>query len=629
MAYLNVPRIHFAGKFFTDPSTMDNDPEHYKPTCKRPSPWQTPDGKHHVQFVGCTVRSAIAADGSDAGDDFIIGADVNTTDEPAPAKIFDVDVYQQGVSEIAGLQIQIPLDDTTNLTGTLHPPPALNSVYFKRMLPTRGWADPDYGAGGYGGDSNATGIFQTLLKVDASDWPSGKSKILDELRNASDQVDGKVLLSIRFTLDGYVNVYFNSDNKHGRITAAIGPGKANEPIQAAGPRWLAARTFDEKAEWYVPHFYGAPFLVDETRSKLVIDLANALCQEKFRGPPVDLGDLTAVIGTSGAPTVIGSVPQMQYSQMGYENNASICELDLTADQLKLLASNPLKLVTSRTDIGPPEVLAEDPSGLWWSADQRVWRLTPEKGGPKNTGEASVYVTRFGAPAPDVQLKLDVVSVHGGTPGATVPPSNPGNTPQADGALTASITPSNAAGVATVSMQVVKDPGKRTEWLDGQLYFLWLYQGDKAPASPPQENTISVLAWSEYPVKSEQTVTWEDVRSLMAPYARIFPVMTDLLDLTDQHSFGVFALNPPWWVQYGEPKEYNVDGINAGAIPYFLTREFDDPRFMPILRDLSPNKIQTVLNYCKTIKNTDEMKQEFDARTAQIKRGASGGEEVRP
>ena len=82
--------------------------------------------------------------------------------------------------------------------------------------------------------------------------------------------------------------------------------------------------------------------------RLVIDLADSLCLEKFRGPPVDLGTLTAFAAPTGGPKVaLGVVPKVQYSLFGFENGASICELALTDEQLTLIRSAPLELHTSR------------------------------------------------------------------------------------------------------------------------------------------------------------------------------------------------------------------------------------------------------------------------------------------
>ena len=87
---------------------------------------------------------------------------------------------------------------------------------------------------------------------------------------------------------------------------------------------------------------------------------------------------------------------------------------------------------------------------------------------------------------------------------------------------------------------------------------------------------------------------------MTAYAKLYPGMTDQIDLTQQQAFFTFAVNPPWQVYEGG----NVtpvklpDGrqIVAGAIPYYMTRAFTDPRYMPVTRDLSPDKLLHVLNY---------------------------------
>jgi hypothetical protein len=60
----------------------------------------------------------------------------------------------------------------------------------------------------------------------------------------------------------------------------------------------------------------------------------------------------------------------------------------------------------------------------------------------------------------------------------------------------------------------------------------------------------------------------------------------------------FSLNPPWDPFYHP--DTSVDGIGLGAIPYFMTRPMNDSRYMPVTRDLSDNRKQTVLNYVKIL-----------------------------
>jgi hypothetical protein len=253
------------------------------------------------------------------------------------------------------------------------------------------------------------------------------------------------------------------------------------------------------------------------------------------------------------------------------------------------------------DLGNQNVLEEGASKLNYAAEIRPIRMM---GDPGTTATTRVYISNNGAPLDGKQLSIRIESVKGNTPGATVPPTNPGNTPQADGALTATITPSDEYGFATVTLNVVKNPGQRTAELDGQLYFVILYDPaethpDWSKVPPAQNQTISVIVWAQYAI--DENPPWEEVQSLLAPYMKLFPYMKGQIDMTDQHTFNVFMINPPWDHAYGNIPPA-PPGISAGAIPFYMTRDFDDPRFMPVTRDLSPNKIMTILYYIKNMQS---------------------------
>lgn len=183
MSYLDFPRIHVVGGFFTDPSSVNNDPNHYDPQNGPPSPWQIPAGRHHFKLTGCTVVSAFNADGSEAGEDNVIASALYSTDlfatypmgEPdgaggtvpvtiSVAKLVDLDPYQQAVSTLYGLQIALEIDASNKIVGDLVPGPSLNSTWFGRTLPTRAWDDGG-GQSSYGDDANAVGTFQSQIRV--------------------------------------------------------------------------------------------------------------------------------------------------------------------------------------------------------------------------------------------------------------------------------------------------------------------------------------------------------------------------------------------------------------------------------------------------------------------------------
>ncbi len=610
MSYLDVPRLHFAGTFFTDPSTMDNDPQHYEVACLNPSPWQDPNGCHHFRLVNCTIRSALDQTGASFADAAVIGAAVQSTDQPAPAKLADLDVYQQGVSSIFGLNVKIAFNDGTSLVAPLDAA-VLNGAMFNVVLPQRSWQEYDGGgSGSYGGDSNARGIFQSVLRVDPSQWPQSKSPLLQQLRAAALVVDGKILLSLKLTLDAYINNPDNSKYRTGRVVGCLGPQKANEPLYCPGQRWLSAIPSPDNVQpppaWNVPAFYDGPFKIDAARSVLVVDLSNSIATANLGtaadigGPPVDVGTLSAVI--QGPNTVIGGV---QFSQFIYENSAGLCEWQLTAAQMASLQSNPLSLVTSRTDIGEPNVLNEAANGFNMAVDDRILRIPGE---PGTAQSVRVVATQWGKPAVGVTFNLSVVSVHGGTYGATVPPTNPGDTPQADGAISAAITPTDVNGFATVTVTVLKDPGSRTPLLEGQLYFIYPHF-EKLSPTPAQEYRISCLAFSQYSVNTNPA--WSDIVAMLTVYDKLFPAMKAQVCLTDPVAFATYAASPPFGIPdpanpghlipsgyYPDvPADYKIlDRITGGAIPFFVSRDQNDPRFMPVTRDLSPNKIKTLLYF---------------------------------
>jgi hypothetical protein len=598
MSYLDIPRIHISGQFFTDPSTVNNDPTHYDPAVTRPSPWQEPNGQHRFQLKNCLVMSAVDANGPVATD-YIIGAPISSYDQN-PCRIVDLDVYQQGVSSLIGMQLIIGLDANTTIQGTMDTA-VLNDCWFNAVLPTRSWGG-DYGEDSFGGDMNAAGIFQTVVRFDQDAWPeTTQSNILNQLRSTTLVVNNQLLVSFKFVMDGYENVPQNTNYQLGRLTGTLGPVFANEPLYNSGQRVLQPRTFATTDPWYSPSFNTAYFKVDSQRSKLIVDLANSICRQSAGGPPVDLGTLTAEIMVVDAPAIV--LGEIDYTAFAYSNNAQIAEISISHDFLSMAETNPLLLVSSRTDLGATVVLSESSAGgPDFAVEVRTQRMPGDTG---TTATTQVYISQNGQPLAGKQLALFVESVHGNTPGATVPPTNPGDTPQADGALTATITASDEFGFATVTLTVVKDPGYRTPLLDGQLYFIIAYDPEQpvpdwSTVAPIQSHLISCVAFSQYPVN--ENPTWDDVQAILAPYIKLYPAMTAQINLSDPQTFFTFANNPPWSHGYNYYPTNPPLGITAGAIPYYLIKDFTDPQLMPISRDLSPNRLMTILYYIKNLQD---------------------------
>lgn len=607
---------------------MDNNPDHYNPSVTQPAPWQDPDGAHYFSFqdlykpkiqlvrrwTPVVVTGGLDASGNplESGDGLLGGA-VTSQDSPAPARLVDLDVYQQGVSTIYGFTLTITVGNAV-IVGEMDRC-SLNSPRFDRVLPTRGWNAWDcYGNAGFGGDTYASGIFKSILRVDPRTWPADSvSPFLAQLlaRTTKDS-NGNILLSIRMTLDDYRNVSWSeADFRIGRALGTIGPVSAGEPVECIAGRWLNGRAVaggNPKASdpWYQPSFYDCPFQFaarDGGVNTIVIDLSNGLATYSPGGSPVDLGDVNVQVGDGSS----GNIGPFQINDSLYSSLGGIIEMPVTAAQFAG-RNAPVSIVISRTDI-VQKPWWEDPTGFYFAADARAVLMSSEPGSAMSTWQTDIRVTQWGQPVANVQLGVEVVPVKNGIKGATVPwiAGYPGNTAQGDGALVASVTPTDANGVATVTLKVVKDPGYRTPELDGQLYFIVPYAPGSAPPDlmkqgVASEQMISCVAWSDYSIN--ENPAWPEIQELMVPYSKLFPAMKNVIDLTDQHSFQVFATNPPWVTPGGPVYQPNTPyalpngkQIQRGAIPYFLTRPVNDPRYMPVTRDLSPNRLVTVLYYC--------------------------------
>ena len=652
MSYMGLPRVTIAGSFYTDPSTVDNDPSHYDESCTNPSPWQDPGGSHFFSFqdilsgqtanrafTAPTVTAVIDENGNVVLTDKLVGAAVNSMDTPggipngpfSPAKMIDIDVYQQAVSSIHGFFLKIGFEGisgATTLVGAMDPC-SLNSCRFDRVLPTRGWQPWDsYGQDSFGGDTNASGVFQSVLRVPAASWTTNSgSAVLDQLRTKCSQDSaGNLLLSIRMTLDGYQNVsYHPEDFRLGRMAATIGPLLAGDPSQCVAGRWLPgrayfggtkAKNYQDADPWNQPSLYGAPFFINQRTSGafVTIDLSNAITMATPGGPPLDLGNLSLYVG-DGSTGVVGA--PFQLNDIFYSLGGGVVDLALSEAQAQAAASAPFFLVTSRTDLngigapfnGLPILWQESSTGTWIACNDRNFQLASDQ--PFQTSAPSlVYMTQWGQPVTDItKLQVGVFPCLQGCGPATVPWSAGylGNPPSSEGALSYTVT-AGAPGKFQILFTPAFDPGARTPELDSMLYFVCAWPtGTPAPANnlntncPPQEQMISVVIWQSYTLNT--AAAFPEIQQIMKVYDKLFPAMHAKMDLMDEQTFFTFAINPPWFVYYantpGPTKITLPNGgtIACGSIPYYLTRNAEDPRLMPIMRNLSPNKLLTVLYYC--------------------------------
>src|SRR5260370_40530483 len=86
MAYLDVPRLHFAGQFYADPSTIDNTDANFQPNApigKNPNNpiLRNPMGTHTYRFQDGVAKSGVDQSGKGIQDqtaDPVIGARIES-----------------------------------------------------------------------------------------------------------------------------------------------------------------------------------------------------------------------------------------------------------------------------------------------------------------------------------------------------------------------------------------------------------------------------------------------------------------------------------------------------------------------------------------------------------------------
>jgi hypothetical protein len=538
MSYLNTPRLHVSGRFRVDVSTVNNTPENFGDSDDPPDPSWNPNGSGSWRLENCRITGAVLADGTVARTAADDSVVGSSIAQIGSARLVDLDSQQQLVSQIWGMQLRLADPGGNPAFSGAFRVTAFSDLWFKRAQVPGG------------GDRRMSAFYQSVLTGLA--WSEQlESHVLNELRSAS--ASGR--LSIKFNVDGFIQ-----SARIGRIVGAIGPALPGEPEHFVLGRHCMPVGADAPI-WFFPA------IVDKQRGKLIADFGNALPTTSIGGAPVD-SSLQLDIGllaTNGGFSPFGRV---SIGPAGwYEQTAGICEFpadrSLSAAELTQLQASPIA-VRAQTAGGPSIVAREGSDGLHVRAETFVYRMSAN-----DQVAATLQVTRFGQPV----ANADIAAAFDST---WVPPPDP-----KVGLTFPSMVKTDSQGIATLPLKAgsIDQPRK---FIDGQVYGVGYSLPQSDPAAGGYRNTwnfISVLVWSDLAMPSAPT--WLDhVQQIFKQYARLYPVMKDIVQLDNYDD--VVA---------------NKDRIRA----VFMLPE-DDPRYMPVTRDLSPAKRQMILNWLQTTGN---------------------------
>ena len=476
-----MPRLHFLGEFIAEPSTINNRPDNMAGPIVDPG-WN-PNGTHKLAFSNCRV-TALASDGQlTTTGDSLIGAPVTTPGAPF-AKIVDLDVEVQMASKVYGLVVAIADSGGNSVRG------AMASASFR-----------DFSA------ARILGIYQSMLN--ALEWHVAPLSWLAKLRAASPDV-----LSIRFITDLFTGL---SGGAHrGRLAGAIGPATAQEPAHyVAGRRIVGVQGPSASAE--------------ATGDRLTVDVGNIVSLQANQSVHSSL--TIAVKGSpaqhdlalkTGAVVFAASMLPAGWRQLGtmattverYGLTSGVESIQLSQRDATTVASSPLGVFTSN---GSPLAL-EAADGLFVFPDRAAFAMNPGE-------QTSVLLTasRFGRPAAGLVIPI-VQTKSAGAAGIAFPQTV---TTDGDG---------RAAAVFAAS-----DPGWPRDPLDGQVFGFggaWADAGDVLIRDA--QSAVAILVFSQFTPPAQPK--WDDVRAIFEAYAKLYPGMTEILDLRRQSGRASLSLH---------------------------------------------------------------------------------------
>jgi hypothetical protein len=642
MSYLDLPRIHFGGLFFTNPDTINNRISNYDPQVKLTNPdgsylpragWNAV-GVAQLWLAECSVLSVAGPSGTlvtDAAADPVIGAAVESPSPSTPkktpdgkgsydiAKMVDLDPAQQGRSAVYGLRIYVTLADGAGFSGLMSVP-MLQELNGRMALQIGSWS--------------AVGTWMGQITEVAWSGDLSSSPFLVQFQAACSQG-----IAVKLTVDLHQNSdasQMNPGNNfcYGRVHGALGPIGAGELAQVVPGRMIqvppavanamAGAALESVERVAAP----APKIAPEKILGVTLDarfrkpapagvkLESAAAPSAAPAPPapwnpapaqvtssksgsllhVDLGgsiwlnasqaangvgvsDGTFVVDTGiavGFQSAAGSFQALangqvsfasQYQLLSSQNkqvnlirSAGLVDIALVGNEASLVSGSPLLVQVNGTT-----VLQEPADGALYAMEPFYMRFEPG-----TTGAVQLMARSFGQPIVGQEPLTWQIVDSSGDPSTEISISWDGPT-DADGI--ASLTVSTPAG--DVTLPPLREP------LDSQLYLVFFADpsgqpvGDGYGLGQDANASLTVLRFQSYTAPAQPT--WQaDVGPILQAYARLYPGMKDKLDIGDEKT-----------VQSAAPYVYA-----RMALP------LADPAYMPVTRDLSPTKIQTILQWLK-------------------------------
>ena len=597
-SYLDVPRIHFAGQFRADVSYFNNCPCNFDVNLPRSMDTLMLAGTNEWELVNTKITSVFDSGGEEVQDGPLIGAEVFSNEGGPRARVVDFDVDLMKTS-FFGLKVGVRVGTETLFIGNWVP-----SVVTQEMWTAMKCSSSSGGDGNIGTSSTS--------RITNVTWFSS-----NDLQSALKCSVCTGELSVAIFLHSYSQTTYGTGN----ITGTIGVAKRGEPLQFGGNRKLVDTNANidlPKGSTYAKYkidgsswVHTAPFIIDKTRNKLVVDIGNTFSID-CTGAPINLGQLWfGILGQDQQSISILGDSMIPYTDARCMSRyGGVIEQVLSEDAMHDLEQSQLVIVKEVSKCAadssecfqvktPPslrgsgvQVLLKEatyfirPMGYYMD---RLEYSNPEGMPVKNLSDMTLLVSQFGTPAKDVTVCL---KNHLYFPEDGVSHTQETAITDENGLATFTFTVNipipqlrkykQQTGTSKSCCPKDFDITENLMPIDGQIYLFYYYVGEsdncKNHAKIIWSRDPQVLAFKAYSTMYYQRpYTWvKDVQPIFQQYGHIYSIMHNILDLSDYEDV---------------TRAHNVRLLNMS-----MSKDFTDPNYMPVTRDLSPTKRSMILEW---------------------------------
>ena len=595
-SYLEVPRIHFKGKYRADVTTRNNcqcNFDTHKVLIKRQE-WNY-GGTSEWEFVDTYITSIIDGNGKEIKTSPLIGGKLSSNVEGPLPKVVDLDVDFQ-VTSIYGMKIYLHVDGEIILQGEW-----MVSVLVRDMWNKLKCGKPKHPLAEYGTISTS--------KISGIECPKMTRESLNLCRAWN-----TTKLAVSLSLS-----YFSGDIfTIGDVIGTIGIAKEREPLNVGGDRKLESTGQPLRVCPNADPIHNgvniAPFIYDKSRKILVFDISNTFPSDMSNNK-LDLGNLWIGVLNNGAVTIFGE--SLPYLHSNTWNKGGVVEYVVPSELESTVQNFPMVIVKeveenssgdntyphkhSFSSLSSSKVVVLLQEMHYFVRPMGYYHGRMEYGNRNcNSTKVTLLVTTFGRPVNNIVV---VVNALNAVPAGGVIAQENFQTSDKHGLVTFLFQANRSIPLSRLYKQhpcITGDCPDITQSekmyeinstgdtdilhrfpIDGQVYHFCYFVAVSGKSIPSCEDIFPKIAFTQVisflsfsSIFYKRPYTWIDhVRPIFEQVHHLHHIMSTVLDMSSYHDV---------------TQPYNIKLLKS-----VLSKDINDAGYMPVTRNLSPRKMKMI------------------------------------